>query len=130
MYLHIWICWVKGFSKNKFVHIYLITRFRNKYLDFCRFAIFCSLLKKSPRVFQKGITYTKDLYHNKKIEGGGQFDLPPRHPVSKPDIRLNRVNNYTSPRVPLTKFVNKLSLAALWISQTGCCVKLVFGTLG
>ena len=32
-----------------------------------------------------------DLFYNKKIEGGGQFDPPLRQPVSKPDVRLNRV---------------------------------------
>jgi len=32
-----------------------------------------------------------DLYHNRKIEGGGQFYPPPRQPVSKPDVRLKRV---------------------------------------
>ena len=42
-----------------------------------------------PRSF-KNVPNVIDSYHNKKIEGGGGVN-PPRQPVSKPDVRLNRV---------------------------------------
>ena len=58
-------------------------------MDFWKFAIFCISLKYSPRSF-KNVPNDWDSYHNKKIEGGGGVN-PPRQPVSKPGVRLNRV---------------------------------------
>ena len=42
----------------------------------------------------KNVSNVIYLYHNKKIEGWSiRTPSPPRQPVSKPDVRLNMVNN-------------------------------------
>ena len=49
MFLQIWIHLVKSFSKNEwFVTIcyYIITKFRDKYLDICIFAIFLQIIEE------------------------------------------------------------------------------------
>ena len=50
-------------------------------------------MKKDCKGFPKNESNVKDLYHDKKIGGGAQFD--PREPVMKPDVRIN---NFKSPR--------------------------------
>ena len=48
-------------------------------------------------MLSKNVSNVKDLYHNKKMEGGGiNLTPPPRQPVSKPEVRLNRVNLFAT----------------------------------
>ena len=68
-------------------------------MDFCKFAFFSNCWGRAQGLFIN-VSNVIDLYHNKKIGGGGQFD-PPRQPVSKPDVRLNRVKNFASKFVHL-----------------------------
>ena len=56
----------------------LKTRFRNKYLDYCKFAIFFADYWSRALGLSKNLSNVIDMYHNKKI-------------VSKPNVRLNRV---------------------------------------
>jgi len=62
---------------RNFLHNFcFLTKFRNKYLDFCKFVIFLQITEVEPKGFTK--TYLMiDLYHNKKIEGGFNFTPPP-----------------------------------------------------
>ena len=119
MFLHIWICLVKGFSKKynllqfaqSFLHILcFITRFRNWYLDFSNFFIFYEDHWSKAQGFSKNVSNFIDLYHNKKIERD-KFNPPPRQPVSKTDVRLNRVNTCNmSPSFENISLLSKLLL--------------------
>ena len=49
----------------------LITKFRNKYLDLYKFAIFLQFIEViDPKGLIKNLSNVIDLYLNKKIEGG------------------------------------------------------------
>ena len=73
MFLPIWIRWVRGFSKIynllKFAQ-FLVAGFRNKYLDFCKFAIFFADYWSKAQGLSINESNVIDLYENKKIEGG------------------------------------------------------------
>ena len=73
----IFFCNLRNFLHN----FCFLTKYRNKYLDFCKFVIFLQIVEVEPKGFTK--TYLMiDLYHNKKIEGG--FDLTPIPPPGTP----------------------------------------------
>ena len=58
-------------------------------MGFCKFASLFADYWSRAQGLSKNVSNVIDLYHNKKIEGGGPSS---REPVMKPDIRINRVN--------------------------------------
>ena len=84
MFLHIWICWVKGFSKMynwlqfaQFLcsHLLLKTRFCKQIFGFLQICHFFQIIEVEPKGFSKTLSNDPGLYHNKKMEGGKEkFD--------------------------------------------------------
>ena len=55
-------------------------------MDFCKFASFADYWGTADY-------WGRFVSHIRKKRGGDRFDPPPRQPVSKPDVRLNRVKH-------------------------------------
>jgi len=64
-----------------------MTRFRNEFLHICQFL---KINEQSSRAFQKRIKCYRFI--SQKNIGGAIGPPPPREPVMKPDVRINRVN--------------------------------------
>jgi len=83
------------------------TRFRNKYLDFCKIAIFLADYWNRAQGLSKNVSNVIDLDHNKKIEGGGNWPPPP---VSQSVIGLRRCINFVLKLVHSFNFLIKGSV--------------------
>ena len=69
-------------------HFCLITWYWNKYLKFCKFAIFADYLSRGQGL-SKNVSNVIDLYQIKEIWG---VPWPPPTILGKPDVSLNRGN--------------------------------------